>query len=120
MDDDYILAEISKEGRNKTRKQYPHSKIGSIIQECMKARAKYCRGYQAADVFSELLPAELSAACRVESVLSGVLRVRVLSGAYLFQMRQLCPELLKELKKQCPAAGIKYIKLVVDREKRND
>lgn len=118
MDDDQALAEISE--KNKRQRRRPHIGIDGIIKKYMKDMPHRRRGYQAVDVFNELLPTELSAACRIDSVISGVLRVRVLSGPYLFQMKQLCPELLKELKKQCPSAGIKYIKLVADKRDTRD
>ncbi|MCD4830443.1 MAG: DUF721 domain-containing protein [Anaerohalosphaeraceae bacterium] len=102
-------------GRIKGRRRRMPGKIGGPCREYVQSIKTGIRGASAAAVFNELLPEPLAAGCRVESVSRGVMQVRVLPGVYMFQMQSISSALLEEIKKQCPRAAIREIKLLPKR-----
>lgn len=66
-----------------------------------------------AEVWSQLLPAELSQHCRIADISGGRLKVLVDSPSYLYELRLCTSELLSELQRQCPKVRIKKIKFTV-------
>ena len=114
MDYDGLLENI----RQKSKAQAKHRRcdIGLAVNHYMKTMTSRRAGRgHVAEAFIDLLPGALAENCRVEAIVSGVMRVRVSSGTFMFQMKASCPALLKELKKQCPGSGIREIKLVANR-----
>jgi hypothetical protein len=65
------------------------------------------------EVWSQLIPAELSKHCEIVDVDSGKLKVRVDSPSYKYELQLCSSELLKELQKQCPRVRLTEIKFVV-------
>lgn len=66
-----------------------------------------------AEVWGELLPAQLGQHCRIDDVRCGRLRVVVDCPTYANELRWCGAELVKELSQRCPQARIKEIKFVV-------
>jgi hypothetical protein len=64
------------------------------------------------DAFEQIAGSSLSRNCRVESLAAGVMKVKVKSGPYMFELRSRAEQIIEELKQQCPSSNIKEIKLV--------
>ena len=64
-----------------------------------------------AETWELLLPAELIEHCRIEDFRKGVLRVKVDNPAYATQLRWCSSSLVPEIRRQCPEARIKSIKI---------
>ena len=61
------------------------------------------------DAWRQLLPAELCQHCRIENITGGRLEVSVDSPPYLYELRLLSTELVKELSRRYPRTRIKEI-----------
>ena len=91
------------------------AKLGDVAEKLMNRRisprqAKYSAVVEA---WSRLLPPELLKHCSVTSVSSNQLRVVADSPSYVHELRLCSGELLEQLQRQCPAAGITGIKVGV-------
>ena len=66
----------------------------------------------AAELWEQLLPAELRRHCEIVGLAAGRLKVRVDSPSYLQELRLCSSELLSQFQEHCPRAQIKAIKFV--------
>ena len=66
------------------------------------------------EVWEQLLPVELSGRCELAGVSGGQLKVRVDSPTHMYELKLCSSELVSELQQQCPRAGIKNIKFVME------
>ncbi len=92
---------------------------GTIDDYIRRALTENRRSGAVRKAWYELLPAELAEKCAILSVSRGILTVQVPPGPYMFEMKNASARLLAEMKKACPAARIKGIKLVA-RERKTD
>lgn len=65
------------------------------------------------ELWDAILPEELGQHCKVADTSRGQLRVIVDSPSYMYELRLCSSQLLTELRRACPRAGIKRIKLVL-------
>ena len=87
-------------------------RLGSVRQEVAPRQAKFG---SVAEAWNHLLPVELGRHCRIADISGGQLKVVVDSPVYLYELRLCSDGLIKELRRQCPRAKIKSIKLIVGR-----
>jgi len=66
-----------------------------------------------ADAWSEILPDELGEHCGIVEVTGGLLKVKVDSPAYMYELQLCGSELLDELRRRCPRARLTRIKFAV-------
>jgi hypothetical protein len=66
-----------------------------------------------AEVWRQVLPAELCRHCEVTDVSGGQLKVQVDSPSYKYELQLCGSELLGELQRQCPKVRLTKIKFVV-------
>ncbi|MDT8301529.1 MAG: DUF721 domain-containing protein [Sedimentisphaerales bacterium] len=65
------------------------------------------------EVWSRLIPAELSKHCEIVDLDGGKLKVSVDSPSYKYELQLCSSELLKELQQQCPRVRLTEIKFVI-------
>jgi predicted nucleic acid-binding Zn ribbon protein len=90
-------------------------RLGDAVRQLMEGRIsrQQSRYGAVAEVWSRLLPAELSRHCRPADIAGGQLKVLADSPSYMYELR-LCSEmLLRELQRRCPQARIKKIKCAI-------
>ncbi len=68
---------------------------------------------EVAEVWSQLLPAELRRHCEIADISGGQLVVQVDSPSYVYELQLCSSELLEELQQQCPKARLTKVKFVV-------
>ncbi len=66
-----------------------------------------------ADTWSQMLPAELGEHCEIVDISGGLLKVRVDSPSYMYELQLCSSELLEELRQHCPKARLTKIKFVI-------
>lgn len=65
-------------------------------------------------MFGQIAGDEMMANCQPQSLRNGVLKIKVRPGPYMFQMRSMSSQFLKQLQSAYPSANIKEIKLVAN------
>ena len=73
-----------------------HKKVGGVVR-----------------VWEQMLPANLGKHCRIDDLKDGSLKVVVDNAVYANELRWCSSEVLELLKKNCPAARISRINIVV-------
>jgi predicted nucleic acid-binding Zn ribbon protein len=66
-----------------------------------------------AELWSRLLPEELSRHCQLADMSGGQLKVLVDSPSYMHELRLCSSELLGELQRRCPQARLKTIRFAI-------
>jgi len=66
-----------------------------------------------AQLWNELLPAELHQHCRIAGISGGQLNVLVDSSSYKYNLQLCTTEILTELQRRCPQVRIKRIKIAL-------
>lgn len=62
-------------------------------------------------VLGQIVGEEIMQHCSCESIKSGILKIKVKPGPYMFQMRSMSGEILRRLRAEYPSANIREIKL---------
>ena len=90
-------------------------RLDQAVREFMEEQVspRQARFSQVAEVWSQLLPAQLAGHCEIVNLSGGQLDVQVDSPSYMYELQLCSSELLKELQRQCPKARLTRIKLVV-------
>lgn len=114
MSEDGQLLHNAVEGR-RARKPDRAVRLGDAVQKFMAEQVspRQARFGAVAELWSQLLPAELCRHCEIVDITGGQLKVRVDSPAYKYELQLCSSELLEELQQQCPKARLTEIKLVV-------
>ena len=102
------------EGR-RLRKADRTVRLGDTVQQFMAEQVspRQARFGAVAELWGQLLPAELCRHCEIVDISGGQLKVRVDSPAYKYELQLCSSELLEELQEQCPKARLTEIKFVV-------
>jgi predicted nucleic acid-binding Zn ribbon protein len=90
-------------------------RLGDTLDQLMDNRIspQQARFSAVAELWSQLLPADLCQHCKIADISAGQLKVLVDLPSYMHELRLCSSELLKEMQRQCPRAQIKKIKLVI-------
>jgi len=113
MDEDQQLHNIirwrTKSNSNRT------AKLGDTVKQLMENQIspQQARFGPIAELWSQLLPAELCRHCKLADISGGQLKVLVDSPTHLYELQLCSSQLLEELQQQCPRARIKKIKFAV-------
>jgi hypothetical protein len=65
-------------------------------------------------LLEQIIGSEMMAHCRADSIRGGVLKIKVKAGPYMFQMRNMSSEILRQLQTAFPSSNINEIKLIAD------
>lgn len=90
-------------------------RLGEVVQQVMAERISpmQSRFGAVAEAWGETVPGELGRHCEIVEVAGGQLNVRVDAPAYAYELQLCRTEIVEELKRRCPEARIKRIKVVV-------
>jgi predicted nucleic acid-binding Zn ribbon protein len=113
MDDNERLRGAVRWGRKP--KPTRAEQLGAVLGKLMSKRIspQQARFGPIAEAWGHLLPEKLYRHCRISDISGGQLKVLVDSSSYAHELRMCCPELLEELRQECPRAKIKKIRVVV-------
>lgn len=114
MNEGEQLLHNAVEGR-RVRKPDRTVRLGDVVQQFVTkwVSPRQARFGAVAELWSQLLPAELCRHCEIVDISGGQLKVRVDSPAYKYELQLCSSELLEELQQQCPKARLTEIKFVV-------
>lgn len=89
--------------------------LGEMVSELMTRQItpRHARFASVVELWSQLLPDELYRHCRIAEISGGRLKITVDSPSYLHELRLRSSELLEQLQRDCPRAGIREIKFIV-------
>ena len=111
MEDDELLNSVVK--WQVAKEPYRAQSVGAIFDKYIeKGLLRHRRQSRLIDLWEELLPPGLAGHCKLVSLLRGVLKIEVESGPYMFEMQNICQELLENIQRNCPAARVDSIKLI--------
>ncbi len=102
------------EGRPSIKRKKPR-RLGDTLVELMENQIapRRARFGPVAEVWEQLLPAEMRRHCRIADIRGGRLKVVAESPSYQFELRLCSSELVKELAVRCPRAKVERIEIVV-------
>jgi len=114
LSEDRQLDNIIRWRRNAIHKRQA-SRLDMVVERYIQRRVLPLENKYAsiADVFGELVGAEIHSHCKLSGVFGGQLKVLVDSPVYLYQMRLCSPALLEQFTQLCPKARIKNIRFVI-------
>lgn len=111
MDGEFILEQVNK--RIKAGRPVKESPIGNDICSWLGRFTKNTsRNTQVLNMLEQIAGDEIMAHCRPDSISAGVLKIKVKPGPYMFQMKNMSSEILKQLQVAYPSANIREIKLI--------
>jgi predicted nucleic acid-binding Zn ribbon protein len=113
MDEDTRLRNAVEWRR--ARNSYRTVRLDQAVRELVDEQIlpRQARFSRVADVWSQLLPAQLARHCEIVDLSGGQLDVQVDSPSYMYELQLCSSALLQELQRQCPKARLTRIKLVV-------
>lgn len=99
----------------RSRKKYSTIRLGHVAQQLMAEQIspRQTKFGPVAELWSQLLPAEISRHCEIVDISGGQIKVQVDSPSYMYELQLCSSELLEELQQQCPKARLTKIKFVV-------
>jgi predicted nucleic acid-binding Zn ribbon protein len=104
--------------RWRTKKPAEATKLGNVMQELLdRISPLQVRLGLIAELWERLIPAKLRRHCRIAGVSGRGLKILADSPSFASEMRWYSQNLLKEIREQCPRAGIKEIHCVVGQER---
>ena len=89
--------------------------VGSFVQRVAPVHAR-CHSVGAA--LEGLLPPNLRAHCRFAGVSAGRVKLVVDGASYMFELQLCMSELLNELQRVCPGAGVRRIQVAMSGQRR--
>jgi hypothetical protein len=108
------------ESATQFRRQKQPALLANALANIMGANhAGIVRRYETAnritEVWAQLLPPELAQHCRVVDLSGGLLTVEADSPSYLYELRISSHQLVEYLRRDCPAAKVRAIKVTLAR-----
>jgi hypothetical protein len=89
--------------------------LGDVLSEIMECRIgpQQTRFGMITEAFSQMLPTELFQHCTIVDISSGRIKVIADSPSYVYELKLVSGEIIKEMARRCPKARIKEIKCVI-------
>lgn len=115
----YLMCEreqLSNSAEGRTRRRMDRAvRLGEAVQQLMAERIspRQAKFDTVAEIWRQVLPAELCQHCEISGISGGQLKVQVDSPSYMYELQLCSCELLKELQGQCPKVRLTKIKFVV-------
>ena len=113
MDEGGELHNIAK--KQTERKRGTTVRLAEVARRVMDERIspRQAKLGSVIELWSELLPDELARHCKLVDVTAGQLKVQVDSPSYASELRWCSSQLIEELQRHCPQAGIKKVKFII-------
>ncbi|HEW79949.1 MAG TPA: DUF721 domain-containing protein [Phycisphaerales bacterium] len=113
MDKDEQLLSVTR--WRKKPKPGRTTRLGDAVEQLMETSVspRQARFGPVAELWNQLLPAELCRHCKIDDISGGQLKVLVDLPPYMHELRLCSSELLEQLQLRCPRARIKEIKFVI-------
>ena len=113
MDEDTRLRNVGQ--WRKAQTSYGTVRLDQVVRELVDEQIfpRQARFSRVAEVWSQLLPAQLARYCEIVEISGGQLDVQVDSPSYMYELQLCSSELLRELQRQCPSSRLTRIKFVV-------
>jgi hypothetical protein len=113
MNTEVLLNKANRTIKFRQTKAGSNSSIAPELKRFLKNVAKPARrNVSVPDAFEQIAGDGLAQNCRIESLTAGIMKVKVKSGPYMFELRSKAGQIIEELKQQCPLSNIREIKLV--------
>ena len=113
MNTEVLLNKANRTIKFRRTRTESNSSIASELKRFLKGVARPARrNVSIPDAFGQIAGDGLAQNCRIESLTAGVMKVKVKSGPYMFELRSRAGQIMEELKQQCPSSNIREIKLV--------
>ena len=109
---DIVQEQLWNKKGQEHRGQGGASRLDESVENYLKGRGRELeRNGAVVEEWERLLPEGLSEHCSLICMERGVLEVEVDAGAYMHELRAIGGELVEELKRRCPRAGVREIRL---------
>ncbi|MDI9432814.1 MAG: DciA family protein [Sedimentisphaerales bacterium] len=89
--------------------------VGDVVERLAPLHAQCDSVVQA---WQELLPEALRRHCRIDSVTGGCVRVVVDAASYMYELQLCKAQLLPELQRLCPRAGLRRMNVAMSPGRR--
>jgi len=116
MNTDVMLTKANRAMKLR-RKEAKSNSIAGEMKLFLRSVARPARrNVSVPDAFEQIAGDILAQNCRIESLTAGVMKVKVRSGPYMFELRTRAGQIIEQLKQQCPSSNIREIKLICSEE----
>ena len=97
------------------KRQDPTAKLGDVVKQFVEnnIEPKHKKSSPLMELWDKILPEGQRRHCKIDSISGGLMKVKVDSPSYLYDLQLSGGELLAKIKEHCPAARIKKIKFTV-------
>jgi hypothetical protein len=113
MDDEFILGQVNK--KILAKRPAVEKPIGQDIYNWLgKFTRNTKRNTRVLSLLEQIAGHEMMANCKPDSLRGGVLKIKVKPGPYMFQVRNMSGEILRQLQVAYPSANITEIKLTAN------
>jgi len=113
MNTEVILSKANRAIKFRRKEAKNIGGIASELKLFLRSAARPARrNVSIPEAFEQIAGDGLAQNCRIESLITGIMRVEVKSGPYMFELRTRAGQIIEELKQQCPSSNIREIKLV--------
>jgi hypothetical protein len=111
MDEEFILSQINKKIlANRPAETEP---IGRDVYNWLSKYTKNTKkNTSILTLLEQIVGSEMMIHCKADSIRGGVLKIKVQSGPYMFQMRNMSGEILRQLQTAYPSSNINEIKII--------
>jgi hypothetical protein len=113
MNTEVLLTKANRAIKFRRKEAKSSSNIAGELKLFLRSVASPARrNVSVPDAFEQIAGDGLAQNCRIESLTAGVMKVKVKSGPYMFELRTRAGQIIEQLKQQCPSSNIREIKLV--------
>ncbi len=113
MNTEVLLTKANRAIKFRRRRAKSNSNIAGELKLFLRSVASPARrNISVPEAFEQIAGDDLARNCRIESLRAGVMKVKVKSGPYMFELRTNAGQIVEELRQQCPLSNIREIKLV--------
>jgi hypothetical protein len=98
----------------RAKKRNNTTKLCDAVQKFLTEQVspKQAKFGAVAEIWNQLLPEELCRHCEIVGISGGILKVKVDSPAYKYELQLCSSELIEELQQQCPKVRLTEIRFV--------
>lgn len=113
MNTEVLLAKANRAIKFRRKPARGNSNIAGELNLFLKKVARPAmRNVSIPEAFEQLAGDVLAQNCRIESLTAGIMKVKVSSGPYMFELRSRAGQIIEGLRQQCPSSNIREIKTV--------
>jgi len=111
MDEEFVLSQINKKVlAARPAEQQP---LGQDMYNWLhKFTRNTKKNTNILTLLEQIVGEEMMAHCKADSIRGGVLKIKVKSGPYMFQMRNMSNEILRQLQTAYPSSNVNEIKII--------